>query len=88
MVISSCVEKRINWGNSLPTTQDDIVMVYFSINSLLHPLLQAPDGVVVVRVLEAPEGPGLVAGGGPRVSHGGLHSLGPTPCSDAVIGRC
>ena len=56
-------------------------------HSLLHPLLQAPDGVVVVRVLEAPEGPGLVAGGGPRVSHGGLQGLGPISGSDAVIGR-
>ena len=25
VIISSCVEKLINWGNALPTTQDDIV---------------------------------------------------------------
>ena len=85
VVISSCVEKRINWGNSLPTTQDDIVMVYFSINSLLHPLLQAPDGVVVVGVLEAPEGPRLVTSLGAGVGHGGLQSLGPASAA-AVIG--
>ena len=44
------------------------------LHSLLHPLLETPDRVVVVGVLEAPEGPGLVAGGGPRLSHGGLQT--------------
>ena len=63
-------------------------MVYVSINSLLHPLLQAPDGVVVVGVLEAPECPRLVTGLGARVGHGGLHSLGPASAAAAVIGGC
>ena len=54
--------------------------------SLLHPLLQAPDRVVVIGVLKPPEGPGLVAGRGPSVGHGGLHSLGPaSSAADAVI---
>ena len=56
-------------------------------HSLLHPFLQAPDGVVVVGVLVSPERPGLVAGGGSRVGHGSLHGLGPITGSDAVIGH-
>ena len=55
------------------------------LDSLLHPLLKTPDGIVVVSVLEAPEGPRLVTGLGPGVGHCSLNSLG-SASTGAVIG--